>query len=114
MYVDGMDRSLKIRAERIAWDDRIDVIIGIPGDDGSTVDIAKIDFVRTVMGSKVTPTMELSVQEAQCLMDELWRCGLRPTEGTGSAGALAAVEKHLSDMRQIAFDLLNRGNNDGN
>jgi hypothetical protein len=38
----------------------------------------------------------------QKLMDDLWDCGLRPSEGTGSAGALAAVEKHLGDMRKIA------------
>lgn len=39
-------------------------------------------------------------------MDALWHCGLRPSEGTGSAGSLAATEKHLKDMRAIAFDLL--------
>lgn len=38
---------------------------------------------------------------AQQLIDDLWQCGLRPSEGTGSAGALAAVEKHLADMRKI-------------
>ena len=41
-------------------------------------------------------------------MDELWRCGLRPSEGTGSAGSLAATERHLKDMQAIAFDLLKR------
>lgn len=41
---------------------------------------------------------------AQMLMDELWRCGLRPTEGTGSAGSLAATERHLADMRRLVFD----------
>jgi hypothetical protein len=40
------------------------------------------------------------------LMDQLWQCGLRPTEGTGSAGSLAATERHLKDMREIAFGLL--------
>lgn len=49
------------------------------------------------------PTITLSMTEAQKLMDELWHAGLRPTEGTGSAGALAAVQKHLEDMRKIAF-----------
>jgi hypothetical protein len=43
----------------------------------------------------------LSMRESQALMDNLWRCGLRPSEGTGSAGALAAVQKHLEDMRKI-------------
>ena len=40
---------------------------------------------------------------AQILMDDLWSAGLRPTEGSGSAGSLAATQKHLEDMRTIAF-----------
>lgn len=39
--------------------------------------------------------------EAQQLMDELWRIGLRPTEGSGSAGSLAATQEHLKDMRAL-------------
>ncbi len=37
-------------------------------------------------------------------MDDLWAAGLRPTEGTGSAGALRAVERHLEDMRRLVFE----------
>jgi hypothetical protein len=42
--------------------------------------------------------------EMQELMDALWRCGLRPTEGVGSVGALAATERHLKDMQRLVFD----------
>ncbi len=52
------------------------------------------------------PTVQLKPDEAQELMDELWRCGLRPSEGTGSAGSLAATERHLEDMRKIAMKQL--------
>lgn len=44
--------------------------------------------------------------EAQVLMDSLWDCGIRPTEGQGSACAMAAQTKHLEDMRTIAFRTL--------
>ena len=47
------------------------------------------------------PTISLGITEAQGLMDELWLCGLRPTEGVGSAGSLAATERHLEDMRAL-------------
>lgn len=57
-------------------------------------------------GAYSEPAMVLTVNAAQRLMDELWRAGLRPTEGTGSAGALAATERHLKDMQRIAFSLL--------
>lgn len=49
----------------------------------------------------VRPTFTLSQDEAQALMDELWNAGLRPTEGRGSAGSLAATERHLDDMRTL-------------
>lgn len=46
----------------------------------------------------------LSQNSAQELMDELWHCGLRPSEGTGSAGQLSATQKHLEDMRTLVFE----------
>lgn len=54
------------------------------------------------------PTMQIAHNVAQQLMDQLWICGLRPTEGTGSAGSLAATERHLADMQKIAFGVLKR------
>lgn len=47
------------------------------------------------------PTVQLEKHAAQKLMDDLWDCGLRPSEGSGSAGQLAAVERHLEDMRKL-------------
>lgn len=52
----------------------------------------------------VEPFLRLEPHEAQELMDSLWDCGLRPSEGSGSAGALRATERHLEDMRQLVFD----------
>lgn len=52
-------------------------------------------------GVALEPTFKVSPEAAQTLMDELWRCGLRPSDGTGSAGQLGATEKHLSDMRAL-------------
>ncbi len=50
------------------------------------------------------PTMSLEQESAQQLMDQLWHCGLRPSEGSGSAGSLAATERHLEDMRKLVFE----------
>jgi hypothetical protein len=38
-------------------------------------------------------------KQAQSLMDQLWDCGIRPTEGMGSAGSFAAQTAHLKDMQ---------------
>lgn len=56
----------------------------------------------------VQPTMNIENDTAQQLMDQLWQCGLRPSEGTGSAGSLAATQAHLEDMKTIAFSALNK------
>lgn len=52
------------------------------------------------------PALSLSLTDAQALMDELYRAGVRPTRMENSAGALASTEKHLKDMQTIAFGLL--------
>lgn len=79
--------------------------------DNDTTDVATaITFVNVPNDSgavePVEPLLRLRPHDAQELMDELWRCGLRPTEGTGSAGSLAATERHLKDMQRIAMGLL--------
>jgi hypothetical protein len=47
------------------------------------------------------PLVTLDATAAQILMDNLWDCGVRPTEGAGSAGAFAAQAAHLEDMRKL-------------
>lgn len=53
---------------------------------------------------EVDPFLTIGFEQAQVLMDELWNCGVRPTEGAGSAGAMAAKEAHLQDMRTLVFN----------
>lgn len=48
-------------------------------------------------------TLRLEQEEAQHLMDALWDSGIKPSEGTGSAGALLATQKHLEDMRRLVL-----------
>ena len=65
-----------------------------------------LEFEEVPQGALVNPTFSLHGDEAQELMDMLWNCGLRPTQGKQSAGQLDAVERHLADMRAIAFNKL--------
>jgi len=64
---------------------------------------------REEAGKYITPTALLTLRQAQQLVDELYRCGIRPSNGSGSAGSLAATEAQLKDMRTIAFKLLKIG-----
>lgn len=75
------------------------------GQGGRAVSIGKpIEMEPISHARRSPPTLELKSQDAQSLMDTLWHCGFRPTEGTGSAGALAATQKHLDDMRALVFN----------
>lgn len=52
------------------------------------------------------PLLTLKYQQAQELMEQLWAAGVRPTQAAGSIGQLAAVEKHLADMRALTAHVL--------
>ena len=67
--------------------------------------------IQVPEGSLPPMALQLHRNQAQALMDRLWQAGLRPAEGTGSAGALAATERHLKDMRSLVFKI-DGGNND--
>ena len=83
---------------------------------GSVHDERRAIFLPTVVEYKTVdkiaiptepePWLQLDVESAQRLMDELWNVGLRPSEGTGSAGSLAATQKHLNDVRAIVAKTL--------
>lgn len=65
-----------------------------------------VPIEEAVSTDAVVPITRLRLAQGQQLMDELWRVGLRPAEGSGSAGSLAATERHLKDMQRIAFMLM--------
>lgn len=52
------------------------------------------------------PSAEISMSAAQTLMDQLWVCGLRPTQSDTNAGALSALKDHLKDLQKINDQLL--------
>ena len=54
-------------------------------------------------GAMMRPTLKIEYEDGQSLIDSLWTCGLRPSEGSGSAGSLKATERHLEDMRNLVF-----------
>src|SRR4030042_868144 len=97
---------LDIQADRNIRRNCVDVFLTMENTDGGLAIAEPIVFRSLTSEERQActwnrPTLELRYEDAQCLMDELWRCGLRPTEGSGSAGSLAATEKHLNDMRAI-------------
>lgn len=84
----------------------IELEIGIHREDGQIDVAAPLTMTRLTDGNRAPAAISMSIEDAQALMDELWRSGVRPAEGIGSAGQAAATEKHLQDMRLLAFHAL--------
>jgi hypothetical protein len=95
---------IRVRANRDPW--RGDIELAFAQITGDTVGAGDLTFTTIDEGSYVEPTCRLAPGEAQELMDELWRAGIRPADGTGSTGQLGATERHLADMRGIALAAL--------
>jgi hypothetical protein len=99
--------NVSIRAQNAPWYRGINLHIGT--NDGlvrvKDVVLEKYDPMTAGSFDPVAP-LSLDPAQAQTLMDDLWHCGIRPTEGTGSAGAMAATQRHLEDLRKVAFHAL--------
>jgi hypothetical protein len=54
-------------------------------------------------GSTPVNSFRFEREDGQQLMDDLWAAGIRPTEASGSTGALQAVKEHIKDLRSILF-----------
>lgn len=89
--------------------DCISLLAGVQDRDGWFQIVAKPIEWNERQRSTATPsepTLRMDHAGAQSLMDALWGVGVRPTE-VGTAGQLSATERHLTDMRRIAFGKLN-------
>lgn len=95
---------MEIRVDKSFMSDGINVYVVERGSDGILSLCTNMTMEKLTEGC-MWPASSFTItgREAQALMDELWHCGLRPSEGTGSAGAYAAQGKHLQDMRQLVF-----------
>ena len=101
-----MEGKTHIAARRALFSNKIELSMVVAWSDGSLSAAKHVEMARADEGAIVDPFMVMPLETAQLLMDELWNCGLRPSEGTGSAGSLAATERHLKDMKTIAFHAL--------
>lgn len=93
---------IRIAANKHVWRDGIDLYIWKRINNKSQYFNGK-EWVDHKEGEIIDPSSSLEIKDAQYLMDSLWDCGIRPTEGNGSAGAIRATENHLKDMRRLVF-----------
>lgn len=65
------------------------------------VELRQVPDVEQAM--ERSPFMRMTDEDAKSLMDALWNAGIRPSNGEGSLGQLGATQRHLEDMRALAF-----------
>jgi hypothetical protein len=99
---------LSILLDRRIWRNTIAVLIAERNHHGEIIAYAEPMQLTKLTpeqrgGDELRETMNLHDEEAQQLLDELWRIGIRPSNGEGSVGQLAATERHLADMRTLVF-----------
>ena len=100
------DRSgVQILAERGIWESDIKLLIFETIEGVSKSVVEPLAFKKVVeQGTVIEPTVRLDDGAAQQLMNELWKIGVRPTNGEGSVGQIGATERHLEDMRRLVFN----------
>lgn len=94
---------MEARAQLCPWSKDVDIALFSAGKSATScvVDLVTEDIPA---GAILRPAFSLEAKAVQRLMDDLWNCGYRPSDGVGSAGQLSAVQKHLEDMRTLVFN----------
>ena len=102
-----ISRDFHVRAEPKWYSRSIDLFFYEKMSNGNVAFVENLTM-RTVESGTEIPDSAIAIplDAAQELMDSLWQCGLRPSEGAGSAGALLATQNHLKDMQEISKKLL--------
>ena len=68
-------------------------------------ELATLEWATAAEYVEGPASLAMNATEAQVLMDSLWDSGIRPTDGSGSAGAMSATQNHLKDMQRLVFDV---------
>mgnify|MGYP001590343948 CR=1 FL=1 len=101
-------RDIKVFTEKHPYNKAVGIYFYERQPDGKIAVVTNLEFtiidpsIEMERGSGI----DLSYETTQDLMDRLWECGLRPSEGSGSAGSLKATENHLKDMQSLSWKLL--------
>lgn len=102
-----MEFDSEWRVEQSMYRDSVDFLL-LHHRGGQTTSGQRTEFVLVPSeeGLILEPTFSVTRQEAQQIINGLWRSGFRPKDGSGAIAHVEAIEGHLQDMRKIAFNRL--------
>ena len=84
--------------------DKIDCLITMENRYRPNPRRARLVFEPYEEGALIEESFTIDTKMAQEIVDDFWSLGIRPSQGTGSAGSLKATEYHLEDMRKLVFE----------
>lgn len=107
--LEGAPFRAKLLVERRPW--TRDISLLLMSEDRRLV-ANKVVLEQREDGDACEPTFRMTPHDAQELFDQLWSCGLRPTNAGTVSGELTSTRLHLDDMRRIVFDHFGVGSKD--
>ena len=103
-----LDKHYRVYAADNFLSGGVDFHICKPAEPGQRVDVS-VTFTETVVDETfcvAAPSLSVTRQLCQQILDELWRLGYRPDGGKGTEAERSALHSHLRDMRAIVFSKL--------
>ena len=97
---------IEVKAFYHAPSDLTQIVVRKKSQDGKVWFAKPVEFEPLEPNTYQQPHFLIGTHELQILMDSIWECGIRPSQGSGSAGSLAATERHLADMQKLVWALL--------
>lgn len=111
-----MNQGGKWLAQSTIYRNGIDLVLVLdPWGDGMAV-AQPVDFVMKTQNRHdliAEPTLSLSPDSAQTLLQALWDAGLRPNNGAGSGAEVTALKAHIQFAERMADGLLKGNGHNG-
>ena len=82
---------------------KIEVAIVDVSTSGKVSVASQITFTEVEEGAYLSngSTLSLDFDAATRLMDDLWGCGVRPTDQRDRSGEVGAMKEHIVDLRKV-------------
>ena len=94
-----------IRICRKDYSQSVGLLIGQVDFNGDLVAAVKSPLTMESRASHqiLEETLEISFDEVQSLMDDLWYAGFRPKTTRDGNEVVGAMKEHINDLRRVAF-----------
>lgn len=98
-----MDTNVEIYVQDQPWALNLGVWLVNRCEDGTKGVAAPVVFAPLPDGTSAPPSLSLSREAAQDLMNRMWQLGIRPRDGEGTLAHVGAMKDHIEDLRKVAF-----------